>query len=244
MYMFQPIVSATDGSVYGYEALMRPKSQILKSPIEVLELAKVQSKLYHIEQLTFFKCLEEYTEFQDASRYKIFINSISNKILSNEDIRNLEGRFKEHLKNIVVEIPEDENVNENFTETKQKIFKKWGGKLASYDLEQGCKGEEKRLSYLHNYMKIDRSMIMNIDKDNSKQLVLEEIVRIAKKQNVFIVAEGVETRPELEKVILAGVDYIQGYYIGKPDYRLKAMEESKIKEIIEIRQERKKAVFK
>ena len=65
-YAFQPIVDARDGSVYAYEALMRPNTENIKSPDALLALARSQSKLQQIEKLTFFKGMEIFSKKEVA----------------------------------------------------------------------------------------------------------------------------------------------------------------------------------
>ena len=50
-YAFQTIISAHDGTVYGYEALMRPQSETLRSPMELIRIAKTGAKLNDIERI-------------------------------------------------------------------------------------------------------------------------------------------------------------------------------------------------
>lgn len=45
-FVFQPIIDVQSQTVYGYEMLMRPKMEKLKTPSEVLRIARAQSRLY------------------------------------------------------------------------------------------------------------------------------------------------------------------------------------------------------
>ena len=65
-------------------------------------------------------------------------------------------------------------------------------------------------------IKVDRNIIENIDKDPMKQSIYKALRTICVDNNIKILAEGVETPYELEKVKEIGVDYAQGYYFAKP----------------------------
>ncbi|MEG1943649.1 MAG: diguanylate cyclase, partial [Angelakisella sp.] len=104
-YHFQPIVSAATGAVFAYEALMRSRLETLRTPLEILALARSQSKLYEIEKLTWFSALETTVKdsvFADGN-CKIFINSVSNNILNDNDIEELRSTFQRYLHRIVLE---------------------------------------------------------------------------------------------------------------------------------------------
>ncbi len=66
-------------------------------------------------------------------------------------------------------------------------------------------------------IKIDRNIIKNIDKDELKQSTYRALYTLAKENDISVLAEGVETASELEMIESIGVDYIQGYYFGKPN---------------------------
>ena len=57
---------------------------------------------------------------------------------------------------------------------------------------------------------------MNIHDDKLKQALFETLLSIAKSSNIKVIAEGVETKEELDFVVLKGVDFVQGYYFAKP----------------------------
>ncbi len=130
-YHFQPIVSAADGSILGYEALMRPQHTGLRSPLEVLNLARSQSKLYLIERLTWFRALEACEARRDRLGNRlIFINSIPNQTLSDPDVEQLEQLYPELLRRIVVEITEEERSDESSTQRKHDLARRWLSRLA------------------------------------------------------------------------------------------------------------------
>ncbi|NPA54337.1 MAG: EAL domain-containing protein, partial [Aquificae bacterium] len=65
-------------------------------------------------------------------------------------------------------------------------------------------------------LKLDGSLIKNIDKDKDNQIIIEGISLICKKKGIKLLAEMVETKEELETLRAIGIDYVQGYYFGKP----------------------------
>ena len=67
-----------------------------------------------------------------------------------------------------------------------------------------------------DYVKIDRSLISDIDKNPQKQHFVKDIIKFAHDNDFMALAEGVETSEEMREVIYMGVDLIQGYYTARP----------------------------
>ena len=85
-YHFQPIVSARDGSIYAYEALMRVFAQVRLSPPELLESAERLERLYDVEKLTLFNVVEIVDANPEMFKgKKVFINSMPGHMLTQED---------------------------------------------------------------------------------------------------------------------------------------------------------------
>lgn len=217
-YAFQPIVDIKTAEIFAYEALMRPQTKNLKSPFDVIRLAQSQSKLYEIEKLTWFEAMRSFEEQkQHFKGAKVFINSIPNHVLSKEDLKVFEERFVDNLDNIIVEITENEQSDEECTKIKQDMVARWGGHLALDDFGSGYNSELSLLVLFPKYVKIDMNIIRGIDIDLNRQKLLRNMLSYAKNRDIKIIAEGIETKSEMDKLIEFGVDYMQGYYLGKPD---------------------------
>lgn len=219
-YAFQPIIDTQEGSILAYEALMRSQLETLQSPFEILSLARAQSKLYQIERLTWFKSIEDFVHATKGKELscKIFINSIPNQILSPQDIQEFESLYAPLLSRLVIELTEEEMPDEDSLHMKQSIAKKWGCQFALDDFGTGYNGEAVLLSFTPQFVKVDMSIIRNINADQNRQRVLLNLVSYAASRNIGVIAEGVETYNELVTAMDCGVRYIQGFYLGKPSF--------------------------
>ena len=222
-YAFQSIVSARTGEVYGYEALMRVQSDIFRSPLDLIRTAKVASRLYEIERMTWNNSLEAFRQQIDAGNITrdqhIFINTLSNACPRIVDAEPLEQKYPDLLSKIVIEILEGEDVNQEYLDLKREwVIDRWHGKLALDDFGTGYNSEYALLTIQPNIIKIDRSIINGCDSDPSRRMIIKHLVNIAKAKKILVLAEGVETEVELETVISCGVDLIQGYYIARPAF--------------------------
>lgn len=219
-FAFQSIVSAKTGDVFGYEILMRPQSEILKTPLDFIRLAKTGAKLYEIEKLTWTAGLENVREKIKNGGISpdthIFINSLSNCMITADDVAYIEREFYDILPNIVLEVLEGEKENEIFTGEKLKLTNRWHAKIALDDFGSGYNSEFLLIKLSPDIIKIDRSIISGCDRDIGRMNIISSLIKMAKSRNVTVLAEGVETSGELKTVIECGVDLIQGYYITHP----------------------------
>ena len=110
----------------------------------------------------------------------------------------LQLQDKEHLKTIL-----------NFYRNK-------GFLIALDDVGEGYSSLNMIIDIKPDIIKVDRNIIENIDTDTMKQSIYKALRTICVDNNIKILAEGVETPYELEKIKEIGVDYAQGYYFAKP----------------------------
>lgn len=235
-YQFQPIVDILTGDIYAYEALMRPRSENIKSPLELLALAKSQFKLSSLERLTFFRAAESFS-IQPAlhGKAKLFINSIANQIMSNEESSEFKKQFEAFISRVVIEVTESEQTNEDYTKRKLDTAKEWGAEIAVDDYGTGYNGEVSILSLSPRYVKVDISLVRGIHSSPDKQQIVENLVKYAHSRNILIIAEGVEYRTEYEKLVSMGVDLVQGYFVARPSFgAIPSLTDEKLAEIAEI----------
>ena len=218
-YYFQPIFSAKNCGVAAYEALMRSDLPTLRSPATIMKLAREQGALYEIEKLTFKKSLETFAELceKDLVRREalIFINSIASISLTHEDSLELDERWHDLRRQMVIEITEEEEMNREALEVKRHA-PGFSGMFALDDYGSGYSNEGSLLELAPRFIKVDISIIRGIDTDADKQQIMRNVVAYAHPRSMQIIAEGVETAAETRKVIELGADLLQGYFLARP----------------------------
>ncbi|MEG3029149.1 MAG: EAL domain-containing protein [Oscillospiraceae bacterium] len=236
-YAFQPIVAVNDGTVYGYEMLMRPQSSQLTNVSEVLRVARAQSKSGQIERLTWFCALNTFSEQVRnggiPKGIRVFINSIPGQILPREQIQELEKLYSDTLHSVVLEITEDEKDNRDYTAEKLSVIHTWGGLVAIDDFGSGYNGENMLVYTEPNIIKIDIGLVRDIDSDENRQRLIKNIIFYAKERNIKILAEGVETKSEMCVLVKMGVDFLQGYYLSKPELTVPVIPKHIINSVID-----------
>ncbi|WP_294961815.1 EAL domain-containing protein [Sulfurimonas sp.] len=215
--LFQPIVDTKTQKIVKYEALMRIIDNDGKyiAPIHFLELAK-KNKFYHL--LTKIMIEKTFEKFKD-SPYLVSINISVEDILNREIYNFILNKLEVSGmgKKVVFEIIESEGI-ENFDEVLEFIekAKEYGAKVSIDDFGTGYSNFEYLMKLKVDYIKIDGSMIKNIDVNPDSQLITKTIVDFAKKMNIQTVAEFVYSKNIFDKVVELEVDYAQGYYFGEP----------------------------
>ena len=219
-YFFQPIYETRHGQVVAYEALMRvPELPTLASPATVMKLANEMGRLYDIERLTFFKASERFEWLQNNNLVRtdalLFINSIASISLSDADWSDYSRRFSKLVRQVVVEITEEEQLDFDALERKRTVPGS-SGMFALDDYGSGYSNGSSLLTLSPRYVKVDISIIRNINADLDKQRFLTSLIEYARPYGIKVLAEGVETLDELRTVLSLGVDLLQGYGLARP----------------------------
>lgn len=215
---YQPIINNNTGAIEKYECLMRLKDDDNKaiSPYFFLEVAK-KSKVY--SYLTKIMVLKSFETFKN-SKYMFSINLSLEDILNQDTVDFILGALKDYKisKRVVFEIVESERIEEDpkVNDFIDKV-KELGCQIAIDDFGSGYSNFDYILQLRVDYIKIDASLIKNIDIDESSQIITETIVDFTKKLNIKTIAEFVHSKKVYEKVKDLKIDYSQGFYLGKPE---------------------------
>lgn len=216
-YYFQPIVNTVDGEIYSYEALMRPKSTMKLTPLHILKYAGLVNRLSDIERGTFLNVLQIVDlRKQEFSGKLVFINSIPEAKVAAEDYRSISHLLLKHADTAVVEMTEQSEVDDENLERIKERYRNIGVKMAIDDYGTGYSNVGNLLRYMPDFVKIDRSLLSEIQNSPKKRHFVREIIQFCHDNGILALAEGVETAEELRTVILLGADLIQGYYTARP----------------------------
>ncbi len=219
-YHFQPVVDANTGEIFGYEALMRPHeiNGIRLSPLETIKIAKEQNVSDKIEYLTMNNLLKYLSENIDLFKGKrLFINTIPNCFITDDEYGALFEEFGSVFDRIIIEITEGSQITPESIELMRKRYSSKHSLFALDDYGTGYANESTLLSIQPDFIKIDRSLVTGIENDLQKRHLVANLINFAKSHGIKTLGEGVETKGELEALITLGVDYIQGYYTGRPN---------------------------
>jgi len=221
---YQPLYRPDSNTICGCEALLRWHNNELGNvrPDEFISVAE-ESGL--IEELGLFVLKQAMTDIkqlneQRVDSLRVAINVSTKQLLYSPivwHIQNLLGDLHIDPTMLKIEITESVLI-EDFDRAIEVLrqIRQLGIQLSIDDFGTGYSS----LAYLSKLpceeIKIDRSFIQNILTHRDDESLVQSIIAMAKALNRNIVAEGVETAEQLEKLTQFGCDFIQGYYISRP----------------------------
>jgi EAL domain-containing protein (putative c-di-GMP-specific phosphodiesterase class I) len=214
---FQAIVDNQTGKVTKYECLARliDKNEKILSPVIFIPIAK-NIKIYN--QVTKSIITKSFTTFE-KSNYEFNINLSIEDIMSGEMFEFIIDKLKtsKAASRVTFELLESEAIRD-FKKVERFIneVKRYGAKIAIDDFGSGYSNFFYLTKMQADYIKIDGSLIENIDVDKASVIVVETIVAFAKKLGIKTVAEYVHSSIIMDKVKAMGIDYSQGFYIDEP----------------------------
>jgi PAS domain S-box-containing protein/diguanylate cyclase (GGDEF)-like protein len=214
---YQPIVNNETMEIEKYESLVRLVDEDGKiiTPNYFLDVAK-KARIY--PEITRKVINKVFKKFRNRP-YGFSINLSVSDIMNMETVYYLIEKLKNfpNPQNVVFEILESEGI-ENFEEVSRfiKEVKSYGAKIAIDDFGTGYSNFEFVLKLDVDYIKIDSSLIQNLDKDIYSTIIVETIVGFSKKLGIYTIAEFVHSEEIFKQVKDLGIDYSQGFYLGEP----------------------------
>jgi PAS domain S-box-containing protein len=217
---YQPIFNTQSKELIKYEALMRLKDQEqYASPFFFLDIAK-RSNLYIDLSLSMIQKVFE----QIKSSHHTFSINLTSQDIESDQIRNYCYEMlqdKAIASRTIFEIVESEELhNIPIVNDFLSHIKELGAKLSIDDFGTGYSNFEYLLRLDADIIKIDGSLIKNIDTSIDSEDIVRTIVSFAKRKNIQVVAEFVSSEAIYTKVKEIGIDFVQGYHFGQPNITL------------------------
>lgn len=212
---YQPIIDNKSLKSDKYECLIRMiDNKKVVSPQYFLDVAKQTRQYFEITKAVISQSFEL---FKDSDAH-FSINLSVLDILEQQTTEFIFKMLREYGigEKVIFEIVESESID-NFDDIVNFIseVKKYGCKIAIDDFGTGYSNFEYLIKLQADYLKIDGSLIKNLNKDKNALLVVSTIVEFSKKLGMKTVAEFVENEEVFNIVRDLGVDYSQGYYFSE-----------------------------
>jgi len=218
--VFQPIYDKSK-NIIKYEVLMRI-SNICNGEEKVFypgDFLKISMQSNRFHELSFILINKAFEALQNSTKQfslNISYDDIKNDILITE-IENQIIKHKNIGNRLILEILETNDI-EDYEVIKKFItrFKKYGVQIAIDDFGSGYSNLNHIINFHSDYIKIDGSLIRNIQKDSTSFTIVKSIVSFAKELGIKTIAEFVETKIIFDTLKTIEIDEFQGYYLSKP----------------------------
>jgi EAL domain-containing protein (putative c-di-GMP-specific phosphodiesterase class I)/CheY-like chemotaxis protein len=216
--LFQPIVNTTTGEVYKYEALVRmiDEDGSYASPGDFLVVAKNSKYYAKITQLVIQKAIDAFQNRREGVAINLSVLDIDNDETREFIFAALEEN-PDVARRLTIEIVEEEGlVHYDRVKGFIKKAKQFGATIAIDDFGSGYSNFVRIVDLDIDFIKIDGSLIRNVDTDPVIRNLVQGIKSFAAFSGIAVVAEFVENAGIMECMRSAGIEYSQGYYIGRP----------------------------
>nr|WP_290444340.1 EAL domain-containing protein [Pseudoalteromonas sp. XMcav2-N] len=221
--LFQPQVEIASGKICGFEALVRLKdgSGGLISPLEFIPLAEEIGLIDTLGHQVLQKSCEFASQLVTLSwDLKVSVNVSAQQVRDEQFIEHVVQCLESsQVQSRMLELEVTESaLIEDFEQTRRTLLalSNMGVSIAIDDFGTGYSS----LSYLKSFpldvLKIDRAFIMDMSTDEQSLGIVQTIVLLAQALGLKLVAEGVETHPQLTELSSLNCDVAQGYLYARP----------------------------
>ena len=212
---FQPIVHASTRARFGYEALLRSHDKSLPHPGAILDAAERLERIPTLGRAVRAQTAKVIAS-APAERGVVFIN-LHLLDLFDKQLTSPFSPLSKVASRVVLEITERTSL-EGQADVRYRVaeLRELGFKIAIDDLGGGHARMGTFTPLDCDYVKLDMSLVRDIDKHAMKQRLVRSVTELCREQGTKIIGEGVETEAESRVLVDLGCDYLQGYLIAKP----------------------------
>jgi EAL domain-containing protein (putative c-di-GMP-specific phosphodiesterase class I) len=218
--VFQPIVDLRARQVLGYEALSRgPAGSVYQLPLRLFEMAEEADLVFELDRKCRRRALAAAASL--PVRAKLFVNVFPSAMYDPEFQGPALVRLAQEQglspDRVVLEISEDRAIEnyELFAEALAELTR-FGFSIAVDNVGAGYSGLEKIAHLNPRYLKFDRELIRDIDSSYIRREMTRALKAFADRIGSTIIAEGIERDGELRTLLELGIEYGQGFLLGRP----------------------------
>jgi EAL domain-containing protein (putative c-di-GMP-specific phosphodiesterase class I)/ActR/RegA family two-component response regulator len=212
--VYQPIVPLA-GPAIGFEALVRTGEPALGSPDKLFDAAERLGRVPELGRTIRQLVSAEIAGAPDGTL--LFVNLHASD-LGDTELYSPDAALSRHARRVVLEITERKSLD-GVIDVKGRLadLRKLGYQIAVDDLGAGYAGLSCFAALEPDIVKLDMSLIRDIDSSARKRALVESMIRVCQVDlGIQVVCEGVETRGELDTLASVGASLLQGYLFARP----------------------------
>lgn len=210
--VFQPLVDLRTQKIFAYESLARTNSPEFEGPMQMFAAAVAENATGELGRLLRAMSLE------GCQGHPLFLN-IHPAELNERWVVQPDDPIFQHSEDVYLEITEAVPLSHfRLCQNMLAEVRGRGVHLVVDDLGAGYSNLKYIADLQPRIVKLDRGLIAGLTRDTRLFKLVAAIVRLCDELDSKVVAEGIETEPELEAVIAAGARYGQGYLLARPAF--------------------------
>lgn len=219
--VFQPIVRLDDYSVLGYELLARgPMESELHHPDALFDLARDEGRVSELDRLCRLMASRGsatlpagYLRFINTEPVTLFFHSRSDLFVQ-EFVDATPAALRGQT---IIELTEN-SVIDDFDHMRDVVrrLRAHGFRIAIDDAGAGYAGLQTMVEIEPDFIKLDRSLIRKLDESIVKQKLVRTLREFCDEADITLIAEGIETLPQLATLQALGVSHGQGFLFARP----------------------------
>lgn len=215
---FQPIIDLANRSIFAHEALVRGTAN---EPAGDIIARVTEDNRYHFDQTCRVKAVELAARLAMPSYLSINFmpNAVYRPELCIRTTIDAAATWGFPIERIIFEITEGEQVVDHghLREIIQS-YQDMGFLTAIDDFGAGWSGLNLLAEFQPDLIKLDMALVRNIDRDRGRQSIVRAITQLCAELSIRVIAEGIESREELDTLAGFGIDLFQGYYFARPSF--------------------------
>ncbi len=209
--VYQPIIDLKQAKVFSYEALLRCSHPDYKSPLDVIDAAVKEKTMGQLGRTL------RAMSIAGCPDHTLFLNVHPDEF-SDRWLVQPNDPLVTHQADVYLEITESMPLSHyQFCHSVLSEIRAKDIKLAVDDLGAGYSNLKYIVDLEPDVVKLDIELIAGMTTGSRQFRLVRSMVQLCEDQDARVVAEGIETREELQAVIAAGVHFGQGYYLARPN---------------------------
>jgi len=224
--LFQPSLELVGERIIGYEAFTRgPRDTVFETPSTLFEYSREAGMASELDLICQRAALRQARKLSTGD--KLFLNALPDSLLDpgfrEGLLADLPEGFPIGREDIVLEFADRHSVGD-FAAFESEVtgLRSLGFRMSIDDVGKASTSLESLAEVHPDFIKVDMSLIRNIHNNLIKQDLLRSVCETARGIDAQVIAEGIETREELEAVLRCGARYGQGYLFFRPSKDLPA----------------------
>lgn len=216
---FQPVIDSVSGEVYAYEALVRGPNG--EGAGTILSQVAPEQRRGFDRRCRVAAIRMAISAGINKTRARLAINFMPDVIESPAQDAQLTLEMCSHFgispRRLMFEFAEHARVNPAKMAEIVKVYRRSGFMTTLEDFSAGAKEASDLLTrYAPDFIKLEAGLVGGIAGSWSRRVIAENLVSLANDMRIKVIAEGVETAADMERMRDLKIEYFQGYYFCEP----------------------------